>query len=348
MTEEFRQRSDLLGTQVITRTTGKRLGVVSQLWVDVDHKEVVALSIRPNLFYGTPQPMMLSSIRQIGDVILVDDEDVIEDIDLEAYSNLIGCEVITETGELLGKVRGFRFDIDTGKLDNLTIASLGIPLIPDQVVSTYELPIDEIVSSGPDRLIVFEGSEERMSQLTVGVLERLGIGKAPWEREDAQYLAPIRPENQLPAGQPVSIPAPPQRAPEPIEQTWDEDNWEPEPIAIRPPEPQQSRQMARYPESEYDEDEEDNWSAATDRDRYAEEPEYDDDYIDEEVEDIEVEFEEVKPEPPVAPINFDQSDDDPWAEPQTPEPEEAPQPLQELKLPEKPKQKQPEYEEEGY
>jgi sporulation protein YlmC with PRC-barrel domain len=73
MTEEFRQRSDLLGTQVITRTTGKRLGVISQLWVDVDRQEVVALSIRPNLFYGTPQPMMLSSIRQVGDVILVDD-----------------------------------------------------------------------------------------------------------------------------------------------------------------------------------------------------------------------------------------------------------------------------------
>mgnify|MGYP002777055156 CR=1 FL=1 len=350
MTEELRQRSDLLGTQVITRTTGKRLGVVSQLWVDVDHKEVVALSIRPNLFYGTPQPMMLSSIRQIGDVILVDDEDVIEDVDLEIYSNLIGCEVITETGELLGKVRGFRFDIDSGKLDSITIASVGIPLIPDQVVSTYELSIDEVVSSGPDRLIVFEGSEDRMSQLTVGVLERLGIGKAPWEREE-QYLAPIRPENQLPAGQPVSIPERPYREPEPIEQTWDEDNWEPEPIQMRQPEPQQ-RQMAYEPPAYEDEDEDDNWSVASASDRYPEseydedyDDEYDDNYVDDPTEDIDVDFVEVNEASAIPPATTEEVDADPWADPAKEDDDYNPVPLE---LPQKEKQKEPEYEEEDY
>lgn len=361
MTEELRQRSDLLGTQVITRTTGKRLGVVSQLWVDLDRQEVVALSLRPNLFYGTPQPMMLSSIRQIGDVILVDDDDVIEDVDLEGYSNVVGCEVITETGELLGKVRGFRFDVDNGKLDNIVIASIGIPLIPDQVVSTYELPIDEVVSSGPDRLIVIEGAQDRMNQLSVGVLERLGIGRAPWERDDQeQYLAPIRPENQLPSGQQVPIEAPPQRRPQPIKETWDEDNWEPEPIPVRQPEPQLRQAELYAPTPVYDEDEEDNWSAADDRDAYSVTPsatryddeaeEYDEDFVDEDVEDIDVEFEEVNeglPPASTAPVSFDESDEDPWAD-KTEEEEKLPTPLQELKLPQKEKQKEPEYEEEGY
>lgn len=282
--EEIRQRSDLLGTLVVTRDTGKKLGVVSQLWVDIDRQEVVALSLRPNLLYGTPQPMLLSSIRQIGDVILVDDEDVIEDIDVEIYSNLINCEVITETGELLGKVRGFRFDIDSGRLTSLTIASLGIPLIPDQVVSTYELSVDEVVSSGPDRLIVFEGAEERIVQLSVGVLERLGLGKAPWERDDeyeSGYVAPIRADNQLPTGLKTPV-ATPIREREPvIQETWDEDNWgEPEPRQLR--QQQMRREEPRY----YDEDEEDNWSEASGRDRYAEpqraytEDDYQEDYED--------------------------------------------------------------------
>ncbi len=258
--EEIRQRSDLLGTLVVTRDTGKKLGVVSQLWVDVDQREVVALSLRPNLLYGTPQPMLLSSIRQIGDVILVDDENVIEDIDVEAYNSLIGCEVITETGELLGKVRSYKFDVDDGKLTSLIIASLGLPLIPDQVVSTYELPVDEIVSSGPDRLIVFEGSEERLMQLSVGVLERLGIGKAPWERDeyDEGYVAPIRADNQLPTGVRTPV-ATPIRQKEPVvEQTWDDDNWgEPEPKQLR-----QQRQALRY------DDEEENWNEASGADSY--------------------------------------------------------------------------------
>ncbi|MCY7276843.1 MAG: PRC-barrel domain-containing protein [Phormidesmis sp. CAN_BIN44] len=329
MTEEFRQRFDLLGTQVITRTTGKRLGVISQLWVDVDRQEVVALSIRPNLFYGTPQPMMLSSIRQVGDVILVDDENALEDVDLDGYSNLINSEVITETGELLGKVRGFRLNIDSGKVDTLTIASIGLPLIPDQIVSTYELPIDEIVSSGPDRLIVYEGAEERMSQVSVGILERLGIGKPPWERDESeQYLAPIRTENQLPSGVRTPIQT---QVRQPVEETWNEDNWgEPEPLPLRQEPPRRKAEMY------YENEEEDNWSAATSRDSYEEE-EYDEDYDDEDDYVTEAEFEEVR-EPEV---KFDDPEEDPWKDQ-----DEEPYTPQELKIPEK--VKQPEYEEEGY
>lgn len=317
--EEIRQRSDLLGTMVVTRNTGKKLGVVSQLWVDIDQQKVVALSLRPNLLYGTPQPMLLSSIRQIGDVILVDDEDVIEDIDTEAFSSLINCEVITETGELLGKVRGFKFDIDDGGVVSLIIASVGLPLIPDQVVSTYELAIDEIVSSGPDRLIVFEGSEERMVQLSVGVLERLGIGKPPWEREDETYIAPVRTDNQLGTGLKTPVNTPVRQREPVVQETWDEDNWgEPEPRQLR-----QERRAELY----YDDaDEGDNWSEANAKDDYAtpyEPGEYSDDYDDQ--------YDD----------KYDDLEDDAWAD-QESQAYKAPR----VNIPEK--TKTPEYEEEGY
>jgi sporulation protein YlmC with PRC-barrel domain len=260
--EEIRLRSDLLGTLVVTRDTGKKLGVVSQLWVDIDQQKVVALSLRPNLLYGTPQPMLLDSIRQIGDVILVENEDVIEDLDTEVYSNLINCEVITESGDMLGKVRGFKFDIDDGTVVSLIIASLGVPLIPDQVVSTYELPIEEIVSSGPERLIVFEGSEERLVQLSVGVLERLGIGKAPWDREDESYV-PVRSENQLGTGLRTPVNTPIRQREPVVEETWDDDNW-------GEPEPRQLRQQEQRAEPLYyeDDEEDENWSEKSDRDNY--------------------------------------------------------------------------------
>jgi sporulation protein YlmC with PRC-barrel domain len=264
--EEIRQRADLIGTPVVTRDTAKKLGIVSQLWVDIDQQEVVALSVRPSIFYGTPQPMMLSSIRQIGDVILVDNEDVLEDLDTEIYTPLTNCEVITETGDLLGKVRGFKFDIDNGRLSSIIIASLGLPLIPDQVVSTYELSIDEVVSSGPDRLIVFEGSEERLQQMSVGVLERLGIGRAPWEREfDTVSTAPVRSDNMLGTGLRTPLRTElKQRTPERELQEWDEDNWD----ERRQEEP---RRMQRYYEEDdesYGKAETDNWSEASGRDTY--------------------------------------------------------------------------------
>jgi sporulation protein YlmC with PRC-barrel domain len=202
--EQIIRRSDILNTQVITRDNGKRLGIVSQVWVDIDQREVVALGLRDSLISisGLPRYMYLNTINQIGDVVLVDNEDVIEDVEIEALSNLINWEVITETGEVLGKVRGFKFNGETGKIYSIVIASLGLPQIPDQFLSTYELSIDEIVSTGPNRLIVFEGAEERVNQLTVGVLERLGIGKAPWERDTEEEYGYSAPRQVAPANHP--------------------------------------------------------------------------------------------------------------------------------------------------
>ncbi|MEL7523324.1 MAG: PRC-barrel domain-containing protein, partial [Cyanobacteria bacterium J06553_1] len=204
--EQSRLRSDIVGTQVITRSTGRRLGVVSQMWVDLDRLEVVAIGLQENILSkviaSNEKAMLLTDIRQMGDVILVDDDTVLDgDVRTDIFNNPVNSEVITESGEVLGRVRGFKFDVVNGKLETIVVASLGLPQIPDQVVSTYELPVEEIVSTGPDRIIVFEGSEEKLTQLSVGLLERLGLGNAPWDRGLSDgYVMPVSASNQLPSG----------------------------------------------------------------------------------------------------------------------------------------------------
>ncbi len=261
--DTIRLRNEFLNTQVITRNTGTRLGVVKDVLVDIDRREVVSLGLRDSIFSvsGMPKYMYLDTISKSGDVILVENEDVIADVDVEAYSPLINSEVITEAGEPLGRVRDFQFNLEDGTVSSLIIASIGLPQIPEQVISTYELPIEEVVSSGPNRLIVFEGAEERITQVTVGLLERLGIGRPPWEREeeDVYYAPTARPENQLGTGVPLRTPvAPPIEARQPIANNWDEDEWEEEPIVAPPPPRRQQAEVIRY--DEYDEDyEADNW-----------------------------------------------------------------------------------------
>ncbi|WP_353258304.1 PRC-barrel domain-containing protein [Prochlorothrix hollandica] len=285
------QRSELLGSQVITRDTGKRLGVVSELLVDVDRREVVALGLRdsamarvlPGLSLTTY--MYLDSVQQVGDVVLVDNSDVIEDLDPERYSTLINSEVITENNEPLGRVRGFTFNIENGKVETLIIASLGVTAVPETLLSTYELPIEEISSTGPNRIIVFEGSEDRLVQLTVGVMEKLGLSSAPWERDNEDdYIIPSTPaENQLGTGEPLRTPSYSQPYRQPVAQqrvqpqpqpqpsTWDDDNWqepELEPVPRVVPQPLEQRRRYYEPES-------DNWNEASGRDRYYEpEPRY--------------------------------------------------------------------------
>ncbi|NEO26124.1 MAG: photosystem reaction center subunit H [Kamptonema sp. SIO4C4] len=259
-TDTIRLRSEFINTKVIANNNARQLGVVKELLVDIDRREVVALGLKDNLLSvsGMPKYMYLDTIERTGDVILVPNEDVIEDVDVEAYNKLINCEVITEDGELLGRVRDFQFNLEDGHLTSLIIASIGLPQVPEQVLSTYEISVDEIVSSGPNRIIVFEGSEERLVQITVGVLERLGIGRPPWEREeeDPFYTPTARPENQLGTGIPVD-PRPvakPMEKPQ-YEPAWDEDEWEEaQPRTL----PRRQAEAMPYPEYE-DEYEESNW-----------------------------------------------------------------------------------------
>ena len=82
-TERLWLRSELMGTQVITTDSGKRLGVVGEVVVDIDRREVVALGLRDNpltrFLPGLPKWMPLESIKQGGDVILVDSLDSLND-----------------------------------------------------------------------------------------------------------------------------------------------------------------------------------------------------------------------------------------------------------------------------
>jgi sporulation protein YlmC with PRC-barrel domain len=150
--------------------------------------------------------MPLDRIRQVGDVILVDSVDSLaEAFNPDRYSKVINCQVITEAGDQLGRVLGFSFDIETGELATLVIGALGVPLLGEGVLSTWELTVEEIVSSGPDRIIVYEGADEKLKQLGSGLLEKLGIGGPSWEQEERERfrsgMVPV--ENQLAAGQPA-------------------------------------------------------------------------------------------------------------------------------------------------
>ena len=203
-------RSELMGTQVITRDTGRRLGVVGEVIVDIDRREVVAVGLRDNpltrFLPGLPRWMPLDRIRQVGDVILVDSADSLSDgFNPDRYSRVINCQVITESGRQLGRVLGFAFDIETGELTTLVMGALGVPLLGEGVLSTWEMPVEEIVSSGPDRIIVYEGAEDKLKQLNSGVLEKLGVGGPSWEEQERERyrvnLVPV--ENQLSSGQPA-------------------------------------------------------------------------------------------------------------------------------------------------
>ncbi len=241
-------RSELMGTQVITRDSGRRLGLVGEVVVDIDRREVVALGLRDNpltrFLPGLPRWLPLDQIRQVGDVILVDTIDSLsENFVPERFNKVINCQVITESGDQLGRVLGFSFDIETGELLTLVMGALGVPLLGEGVLSTWEMPVDEIVSSGTDRIIVYEGAEEKLKQLNSGFLEKLGVGNSGWEESERDRyrvnLVPV--ENQLSSGESVNID---QKLLEQSQETFEEEEMEY--IELQDSEEQQYNKELRY------------------------------------------------------------------------------------------------------
>lgn len=46
------------------------------------------------------------------------------------YYTLVACDIYTQSGEYLGKVRDYEFDPETGILTQIFFDALGIPLLP--------------------------------------------------------------------------------------------------------------------------------------------------------------------------------------------------------------------------
>ena len=248
-----------MGTQVITRDTGRRLGVVGEVIVDIDGREVVALGLRDNpltrFLPGLPRWMPLDRIRQVGDVILVDSADSLsEAFSPERYSRVINCQVITESGQQLGRVLGFSFDIETGELTTLVMGAVGVPLLGEGVLSTWEIPVDEIVSSGADRIIVYEGAEEKLKQLNSGFLEKLGVGGPSWEEQERErYRVNVVPvENQLSSGQ--STEDTPRQLEASSSQRFDVDQAELEYVELEQPRQDEARRRRYLDELPFEED----------------------------------------------------------------------------------------------
>lgn len=179
-------RSQLMGKEVVTRTSGVRLGQCSQMWVDAENWTVEALAIRQNALTGGVDHVKLSALRQVGDVVLIHDENAVERR-WSSYnlSPLIGCDVITEAGAFIGRVRDYEFDPEDGSVKRLIVDAWGISAIPDDVISTYAVDVREVIDAGRERILVEDGCEQRVEQLSVSLLQRLELAGTPWEEEEA-------------------------------------------------------------------------------------------------------------------------------------------------------------------
>ncbi|KAI4353563.1 hypothetical protein L6164_002502 [Bauhinia variegata] len=209
-------RSNLLAKQVISISSALSLGFVSQLWVDTTSWVVLFVEVRPNLLSGDSERFLLEDIRQVGDVVLVPDESVIEnELKMVGLETLVGYRVVTPSRRDIGKVRGYTFSIDSGVIEALELDSFGISIIPSSLVSTYSLLVEDVLEVLSDAVVVHEAAASRIQRLSKGFLGDQNVGTSMDDVEEydsSGYVSRTRRGYR--------------RRKKPNPRDWDDEDWE--------------------------------------------------------------------------------------------------------------------------
>ncbi|GMH23127.1 hypothetical protein Nepgr_024970 [Nepenthes gracilis] len=172
------KRSNMLAKQVISIHSALNLGFISQLWVDTGTWVVLMVELRPDLLSTESEKVLLEDIKQVGDVVLIQDESVlVDELRLVGLETLVGYEVVTPGRRSMGKVRGYTFDINSGAVESLELDSFGISIIPSSLVSTYALFIEDVIEVVSDTVIVQEAAATRIQRLTKGFWGHRNMGR---------------------------------------------------------------------------------------------------------------------------------------------------------------------------
>ncbi|XP_034913570.1 uncharacterized protein [Populus alba] len=161
------RRSSILAKQVFSIQSALSLGFVSQIWVDTKSWVVLVVEVRPNLLSGESERFLLEDVSQVGDVVLVEDENVMDtELKMIGLETLVGYRVVTPGQRDIGKVRGYSFNINSGAVELLELDSFGISIIPSSLVSTYALPVEDVLEVLSDTVVVHESAASHIQRLT--------------------------------------------------------------------------------------------------------------------------------------------------------------------------------------
>jgi uncharacterized protein YrrD len=154
-----RRSSKIVGTAIVSATTGRKLGAVSDLLLDESRHCVVGLVVR-NGWIEAERVLPYDDVQTIGpDVVIAKSAGELVDrrrwreraVPAARASRFTGRRVVTEGGRLLGTVSEVLIDEHTGRVDGYEVAGRKGPLAPHSVLSEAGG-----VRVGPDALVVAE------------------------------------------------------------------------------------------------------------------------------------------------------------------------------------------------
>lgn len=191
--------TDLRGLRIFSLMSALKMGTVEDVLFDPGCRYVAALSVRE---YGPGQRRLVSreSVKRVGRnaVILAGSDEMPEEMDMGDVDRLIGLhtllglEVVTDRGNLVGRIRDAVMDADT-----LAIETFEVARSPLERLIHRELPqrldAHEVLSASKDVMII---PEQVMDADTTPEADPTGNGVAA----SARWTPPDMLDNQDSAG----------------------------------------------------------------------------------------------------------------------------------------------------
>ncbi|UBF25281.1 PRC-barrel domain-containing protein [Kovacikia minuta CCNUW1] len=147
------RQSELLNQLVLNRDTMEELGRIDILWMYAPANRVLGFVSKSGFLGGKKLAFKLTQISALGaNGVLTHDKP--EETNAEKVSKLetlIHCEVWSDSGEKVGKIIDYIFNLKTGEISKYLFVSSGLGGVTGEV---YELAPTQILSLGRRRVLV--------------------------------------------------------------------------------------------------------------------------------------------------------------------------------------------------
>ncbi|NJK36931.1 MAG: photosystem reaction center subunit H [Oscillatoriales cyanobacterium RM2_1_1] len=161
---------DVLNQLVLDAQTIEEVGKVSSIQLDPQTHQVLGITCKSGLLGRKKQFLPWSQIQTFGkDSVLVQSQ-TLEVEPPEKTASLIGHQLWTDAGNQAGKIVGYRFDPQTGRIAVYLFVSNGWQGITDGV---YQFPTSAIASIGPKRLLAADSVIKASEQHAPGVTQKM-------------------------------------------------------------------------------------------------------------------------------------------------------------------------------
>ncbi|WP_146141135.1 PRC-barrel domain-containing protein [Stenomitos frigidus] len=185
------RQSDLLNQLVLDRATMEELGRVEVVWMYPVTHRVLGFVCKTGAFGAQKAAFKLSQISTLGSngILTHNQPEATDATKVRQLESLLNCEVWSDTGNKIGKIIDYCFNLKTGAITHYLLASSGWAGIAGDL---YQLPPAQVLSIGRKRVLVTDASAQTLAVYQSGIKQTLAKATSVLKEDYGQATEELR------------------------------------------------------------------------------------------------------------------------------------------------------------